>query len=146
MPTTNPAGYPAKGAIMPMAGHKGYGIALLIEILTGVLSGGAFAKDVPCWVLESSEPVDQSHMFIAIDVNTIMPINQFKQRIDSLINMIHLLPKAAGADKIYLPGQMEWEHREKVLAGNAINLPEDVVMSLNGLANDYNLSFEFLYS
>jgi ureidoglycolate dehydrogenase (NAD+) len=139
VPTTNPAGYPAKGAIMPMAGHKGYGIALLIEILTGVLSGGAFAKDVPCWVLESPEPVDQSHTFIAIDINTMMPIDQFKQRIDRLINMIHLLPKAVGADRIYLPGQMEWEHREKVLADNAINLPEDVILSLKGLAADYEV-------
>lgn len=146
VPTTNPAGYPAKGAIMPMAGHKGYGIALMIEILTGVLSGGAFAKDVPCWVLESPEPVDQSHTFIAIDINTIMPINSFKDRMDKLIDMIHQLPKAVGSDRIFLPGQIEWEHYEKVITNNMLNLPEDVIMSLKGLAIDYNLDINSIYS
>ena len=145
IPTTDPTGYPAVGAIMPMAGHKGYGIALMIEILTGILSGGAFAKDVPCWVLESSEPVNQSHTFIVIDINPIMPIKTFKQRMDNLINMIKTSAKADGTDRIFLPGEMECEHREKVLADNALTLPDDVLMSLNGLANDYDLDIDSFY-
>ncbi|MCK4401868.1 Ldh family oxidoreductase [bacterium] len=48
VPTTDPKGFPAVGSIMPMAAHKGYGIALMIEILTDVLSGSVFATDVPC--------------------------------------------------------------------------------------------------
>jgi len=139
IPTTDPTDYPAVGAIMPMAGHKGYGISLMIEILTGILSGGAFAKDVPCWVLESSEPVNQSHTFIVIDINPIMPINVFKQRMDSLINMIKTSAKAESTERIFLPGEMEWEHRQRVLADNMLSLPEDVIISLKGLADDYGL-------
>jgi ureidoglycolate dehydrogenase (NAD+) len=138
LPTSDPSGYPAVGAIMPMAAHKGYGIALMIEILTGVISGSAFAKDVPCWVLDQPEPVDQSHTFIAVDIKSMMPIEDFKKRIDTLIRMIKETPRAKGVDQIYLPGEMEWQHREKVLQDNGIELPEDVVDSLKGLANDYD--------
>ncbi|MBN1436161.1 MAG: Ldh family oxidoreductase [Sedimentisphaerales bacterium] len=146
LPTTDPTGYPAVGAIMPMAAHKGYGIALMIEILTGVISGSAFAKDVPCWVLEQPEPVDQSHTFIAIDINAIMPIDQFKQRMETLTGMIKETPKAEGTNEIFLPGEIEYNHKQKVLQNNQITLPKDVMDSLKGLAEDYGLESQTLFS
>jgi len=146
LPTTNPAGYPAVGAIMPMAAHKGYGIALMIEILTGVISGSAFAKDVPCWVLQQPEPVDQSHSFIAIDINAIMPIDQFKQKMDELVGMIKETPRIKGVDNIFLPGEIEWQHRDKVLQDNEITLPKDVIDSLKVLSGDYDIEPNKLFN
>jgi LDH2 family malate/lactate/ureidoglycolate dehydrogenase len=107
LPTTDPTGYPAAGALVPMAGHKGYGIALLIEILTGVLAGGAFGPDVVSWMKDSEVPVNQSHAFVAIDIAHFLPIEQFKERVDHLIRFIRNAPRAKGADRIYLPGEME---------------------------------------
>jgi LDH2 family malate/lactate/ureidoglycolate dehydrogenase len=135
LPTTNPNLYPTIGALMPMAGHKGYGIALLVEILTGVLGGGAFGRDVRSWVIGEPLPVNQSHTFIAIDVAAFEPVAEFKQRMDKLIREIRNAPKALGSDRIYLPGEKEWEHREDALA-NGLDLPKDVRASLHGLAED----------
>lgn len=139
LPTTNPNLYPNIGALMPMAGHKGYGIALLVEILTGVLGGGAFGRDIRSWVIGEPLPVNQSHTFIAIDVAAFEPVAEFKQRMDKLIREIRNAPKARGADRIYLPGEMEWEHREEALA-HGLNLPKDVRASLNGLAEDLGMN------
>jgi len=144
LPTTDPTNYPAEGALMPMAGHKGYGIALMIEIMTGLLAGGAFGKEVTSWVKETSEPVNQSHSFLAINIDAFMPVSQFKQRMDELIRFIRNAPKAKGAERIYLPGEMEWESRTKALKSGMM-LPDHVVARLQRLADDYGISLKSLY-
>lgn len=144
LPTTDPVGYPEVGALMPMAGHKGYGFALMVEILTGVLAGGAFGNQVTSWVMEKSEPVNQSHSFMVINIGAFMPIEQFKQRMDHLIRFIKGSPKAKNADRIYLPGEMEWDARATALQSGMV-LPDHVMVRLQGLADDYGLSIEKLY-
>jgi len=135
LPTTNPNLYPKIGALMPMAGHKGYGIGLMVEILTGVLGGGAFGNGVRSWVIGEPLPVNQSHTFIAISVAAFEPVAEFKSRMDTLIRQIRDAPKAKGSDRIWLPGEKEWEYRAKALA-EGIALPQDVRASLKGLAED----------
>jgi len=145
LPTTDPTGYPAVGALMPMAGHKGYGIALLVEIVTGVLAGGAFGPEVVSWMMDSATAVNQSHAFLAVNIANFLPIQQFKERMDNLIRFIRNAPKAQGADRIYLPGEMEWEARERALREGMI-LPDHVMVRLKGLAEDYGLAIEEIYN
>lgn len=146
VPTTDPAKYPAESVLMPMAGHKGYGVALMVEILTGILLGGALPQDLPTYW--SPDPhgrrVKQSHSFIVIDPSVFMPINAFKKRIDTLIRDIRQAPKAEGSSRIYLPGEMEWEKREEHVR-NGIALPQDVLESLTGLARDFGMDLQKLY-
>lgn len=143
LPTTDPGNYPLAGALLPMAGHKGYGIGLMVELLTGVLAGGAFGRDVRSWVFGDALPVNQSHTFIAINVSVFEPIEEFKLRTDALIRQIKDAPKAKGSDRIWLPGEKEWEYLEDALA-NGIALPQDVRASLKGLAEDLGMSAAFL--
>jgi ureidoglycolate dehydrogenase (NAD+) len=143
LPTTDPRGYPAIGALLPMAGHKGYGIALMIEILTGVLNGGAFGKDVVSWV-KDGKPVNQSFSFIVIDIGAFMPVDRFVSRMGELAREIHGAPKARGTERIYLPGEKEWENRARALR-DGLALPPDVVANLEGVAKDYSLDPAGLY-
>ena len=46
MPTTDPDGFPERGALLPMAGHKGYGLAILVEVLCGALTGAGMLSQV----------------------------------------------------------------------------------------------------
>jgi len=138
VPTTDPSIYPESGAQLPMAGHKGYGLALLVEVLSAVLTGAAMLREVKCWLVEGPEQVNQGHAFIAIDVGAIMPIQEFKERMDQVIRWIKESPKAKGSDRIYLPGEMEWERRERALKHGMV-LPEDVIANLKGLAEDVGL-------
>ena len=138
-PTTDPSGFPETGALMPMAAHKGYGFALLVEVLAGVMSGAALTKEQPSWVpdVPGNPPgrANQGQMFIAIDAGAMLSPAIFDQRMDWLTDYIHDAPKAKGADRIYLPGEIEWEKREEALAHGMI-LPADVVDTLKGLAQD----------
>ncbi len=134
VPTTDPTIFPEAGAQLPMAGHKGYGLAVFVEILTAVLTGSAMMSGVHSWVSDDPEPSDQGHAFIAIDVGAIMPAAEFHQRIGAMSEEIAGAEMAPG-HRIFLPGQMEWERRERALL-DGIEMPEDVLISLRGLAED----------
>jgi ureidoglycolate dehydrogenase (NAD+) len=144
MPTTDPSNYPEQGALLPMAGHKGYGLALLVEILAGALTGAAMLGEVKSWVIDVPDRTNEGHAFIAIDVGAIMPVQEFKNRVDWLIREIKGSPKAKGSERIYLPGEMEWERRDQALK-EGMQLPEDVIASLTGLAEDVGLDLARLF-
>jgi ureidoglycolate dehydrogenase (NAD+) len=144
LPTTDPTEYPLKGAQLPMAGHKGYGLAVMVEILTAVLTGSAMLSGVKSWVLDIKEPTNEGHAFIAIDISQMMPLPEFKGRMDAMIREIKAAPLAKGADRIYLPGEIELERRDSAVV-DGIDLPPDVVASLCGLADDVGLDGSRLF-
>jgi LDH2 family malate/lactate/ureidoglycolate dehydrogenase len=144
VPTTDPNNFPAEGALMPMAAHKGYGLALLVEVLCGALTGAAMAKDQPGWTVgggnEDRGYANQGQTFMAINIGAMMPFETFEQRMGTLITYIHDAPKAQNTDRIFLPGEMEWDKRDSALK-DGLTLPPDVVESLMGLAQDTGMSF-----
>lgn len=141
-PTTDPSGYPQVGALQPAAGHKGYGIALLIETLAGVLSGASFTWQVGNWLWDDgAKPTDHGAAFLAIDVNTIMPAAEFTRRVEALVDEIHAAPRAEGVERLFVPGEMEWEKHARA-ARDGIALPPDVVESLRDSANMVGLRLE----
>lgn len=103
-----------------------------------MLGGGAFGWDLRGWIT-GQPPINQSHTFIAIDIAAFEPVGEFKRRMDRPIQEIRIAPKARGADRIYLPGEREWEHRAEALV-QGLNLPEDVRASLRGLAEDLGMT------
>jgi len=141
MPTTDPNAFIDGGAMVPMAGHKGYGLALFIEVLAAVLTGAGITQEVPSWIEEQPKHVNQGHAFIAIDVSKIMPLPEFKARMDRMIREIKSAPKAKNADRIYLPGEMEWERREIALK-QGMQLPDHVIVSLTEMAQEWGLEPE----
>ncbi|MCC6611959.1 MAG: Ldh family oxidoreductase [Anaerolineae bacterium] len=145
-PTTDPSSFPETGALLPMALHKGYGFALLVETLAGVMTGAAMARQQPSWVVgvPGNPPgyANQGQVFIAIDASMMLSPSEFDERVDWLADYIHEVPKAAGSERTFLPGEMEWDRRERALR-DGIELPPDVVESLFGLAEDVGISFPF---
>ena len=146
MPTTDPAVFLHGGALRPMAGHKGYGIALLIETLSGVLTGALLTRRIlPWFVGDPALPTGHGAAFLAIDVAALTPIEVFKRRVDSLMKEIREAPKAQGAERIYLPGEMEWERREQALR-EGIVLPPDVVASVAALSEEQGVALKGMES
>jgi ureidoglycolate dehydrogenase (NAD+) len=144
IPTTDPFLYPHAAFLLPFAGHKGYGIALMIENLAGVLTGTGAMWDLNNWIDGPKNlPTNHGAAFLAFNVGAIINLDAFKNRVDRLIQDIHETPKAKGTERLYVPGEMEWENRRKSLA-NGITLPADVVESLRGLAGDLQLSASWL--
>jgi len=117
--TTDPLAVFHGGALMPlggtaeMRGYKGYGLALLVEILCGVLSGSAFGAGV------DSDPHNRhsriGHCFAALRIDAFRPLDAFKQDMDALFAQLTQSPKAAGHERIYIHGEKEFERSQQAL-------------------------------
>jgi len=143
LPTTDPSHYPEEGAMQPMAAHKGYGLSILVELLTGVLSGGGMSMmgDVPSWIFEIEKPNNVCHTFIAVDAEQFLGKDVLAQRMQAMQERLHQAPKAKGSTRIFTPGEIEWgKHRTAEEKG--LTLPEDVLASLRGLAQDCGIKLK----
>lgn len=116
LPTQNPALFPDRASLTSMAGHKGYGIALVIEILSAVLTGAAIGQHVLSWSFDNPTlPTGHGAAFIAVDISRIASRGVFQKRMDQTIREIRAAPKARSRNQVYLPGEMEWEKRKRAL-------------------------------
>jgi ureidoglycolate dehydrogenase (NAD+) len=130
LPTTDPGLYPHAASLTPAAGHKGYGLALLIESLSGLLTGAAVTRGVGSWMAsDPSQPTHHGAAFLAIDVDAMVPAQGLGRRVELLVDEIHDAPRADGVERIYVPGEIEWERFERAMK-EGIDLPKDVVDSL----------------
>ncbi|KAI0468520.1 Malate/L-lactate dehydrogenase [Xylaria cf. heliscus] len=103
------------GVMQPMGGPKGSGLAIMMDVFSGVLSGSAFAGHVT-GPYDPSKPSDVGHFLIAIKPDLFMSLEDFRARMDYLYQRVVGTDKAAGVDRIYFPGEIEQlrkEEREK---------------------------------
>ncbi len=142
-PSIDPAAFLAGGALTPMAGYKGYGLAILIESLAAVLTGASIRHQVLSWMGDDpSMATGHGGAFLAIDIGAMTPIGEFKRRVDSMAREIRQVPRSDGSDRVYLPGEMEWERRQRALA-EGIALPADVRWSIIELARELAIASPF---
>lgn len=109
LPTTDPSHYPEEGAMQPMGAHKGYGLAVFVDIITGVMNGGAtsMSGEIESWVLSLDKPNNVCHTFLAIDASKFIGEGMLAQRTEEMARTLRNLPKAKGCQRIYTPGEME---------------------------------------
>ncbi len=133
-----------RGGLLPLggpeetAGYKGYGLSLLVDILSGILSGAAYGPHVG--TPEDPKPSNIGIFVGAIDINAFTPIDEFRERMDVMIKSIKASVKAKGQDRIYIHGEKEWE-LEKRHRKTGIPLYVTVWQSLRDLAKQLNLGF-----
>lgn len=145
-PTSDPSIYPESATLQPAAGHKGYGIALLIECLSGILTGAEFTWRVGSWMWDDgTKPTHHGAAFVVIDTQAMMPPAAFARRMEALVDEIHQAPKADGIPRLYVPGEMEWE-RHAAAMKQGIPLPEDVLVSLEKAATLGGLKLDSLWA
>lgn len=110
-PTNDPNEGLHGGFLLPIGGYKGYGLAVVMDILSGVLTGSPFGKDLPKKEIMIQE--NCGHFFQAIKIEAFMPIREFKKRIDSLIRQIKASEKSIGTKEIVLPGEIEYRTKKE---------------------------------
>jgi LDH2 family malate/lactate/ureidoglycolate dehydrogenase len=133
------------GTVCPMGGPKGYALSLLVDIMCGVLSGGAYGPNVKNLYKTFDAPQDICHCFGAINIEKFIPLEQFKATIDKEIHEIKTAPKAKNTKEIFLPGEIEINMQEKRLK-EGIPMPLPVFEELMELSRMYDVPFAVVHS
>ncbi|HOX86479.1 MAG TPA: Ldh family oxidoreductase [bacterium] len=138
----------AGGGILPLggegelySGYKGYGLAVLVDILSGVLSGGSYTDRVYAKKDGKNLPPDVGHFFMALKIEAFIPRDVFLDKMDDLIDSLTQSAKAEGQNRIYIHGEKEYERFERYKK-EGIPLQEKVYATLKEIARDRGLAFE----
>jgi LDH2 family malate/lactate/ureidoglycolate dehydrogenase len=139
--TTDPAEAIA-GMLLPASGPKGFGLAFLIDLLCGVLSGGATGSAVQPLYGNASTPYDSSHLFIAIDIAHFGDRVAMRAAASAAAERIRAGARAPGVARLFTPGEPEWAKRES--AAGQVVLPAAVAETLLRLAKEMRAPAEAL--
>jgi L-2-hydroxycarboxylate dehydrogenase (NAD+) len=138
-PTTDPT-LALRGVMLPFAGPKGSAIAMMIDVLGGVMSGSAFAGDIRDMNFDFEAPPDVGHFFMGWDINAFIDLQEFKSRMETLIDRVKALKPAAGIQEVMYPGEPEARaaHRNRTLG---VALMPEVATALEAAGDDYKVVF-----
>jgi LDH2 family malate/lactate/ureidoglycolate dehydrogenase len=135
-PTTDPV-EALSGIIQPMAGHKGYAISVVMDMLSGVLTGSAFGPGVS-GPYQAEKRSGAGHLLIALNVEVFQPLATFNSRMDEMISNIKNVKLAKGIDEVFYPGELEARNNTKN-RDDGLMLPADTLTDLGGLAKELGL-------
>jgi L-2-hydroxycarboxylate dehydrogenase (NAD+) len=132
---------PLGGAGELMSGHKGYGLALLVDVFCGVLPGAGYANTIyPKRPDGKPLPANVGHFFGALRVDAFRPLDEFKATMDDIIRRLKNSPKAEGEARVYIHGEKEFEIEEERRA-NGVVLHPKVVADLKAIADETGLVY-----
>jgi LDH2 family malate/lactate/ureidoglycolate dehydrogenase len=142
VPTEDPyEGYEGGGSLAPVGGHKGYGLVLVHEMLTAVLSGGKWTRNIKSLYEEDPSRIQGTcYSFMALDPECFVGREEFKKNVDRYIKSIKESAKAKGAQEILVPGEPEYRTEQKLLK-EGIPLAPNTVNELSALGDSLGVPF-----
>jgi L-2-hydroxycarboxylate dehydrogenase (NAD+) len=121
-PTTD-AAKAFEGVCLPFGGAKGAALAMLMDLLAGVLTGANYGGDVKSLYFDHTEPQNVGHLFFVIKPDLFISKEEFENRMDTFVSRVKSLPKAEGFDEILMPGEPEERKtRERLESGIPLTL------------------------
>src|SRR5262245_3757902 len=135
-PTTDPQ-EAIDGIILPMAEHKGYAIAAMVDLLSGVLTGSGFLSAVHS-PYKTAEKSNCGHFMLALDIGKFQPLGEFNARMEQFISEIKSVPLAKGFDEVFYPGEMEAKNSIRNRS-DGIQFPDDTLADLRRIAEETGL-------
>ena len=135
-PTTDPQAA-IDGIILPMAGHKGYAIAAMVDMMSGVLTGSGFLSAVHS-PYKTAEKSNCGHFMMAINIEAMQPLAEFNARMEEFIAEIKSVPLAQGYEEVFYPGEMEARNDARNRR-QGIEFPDDTITDLKRIAGETGL-------
>lgn len=140
-PTTDARVANEGGALLPLGGHKGFGLAMAIEIFVATLAGGPFGTHIGELYKNPDRPQGVGHFFGAMRIDRFRPVADFKANMDQMIREVKAQPLGKGFDRILVAGEPEYfteaERKEK-----GIPLSDAVVKDLKKMGEAVGVPFE----
>jgi LDH2 family malate/lactate/ureidoglycolate dehydrogenase len=127
-----------EGFLMPIGGHKGYGLALIVGLLAGTLNGAAMGRDLVDFNHDHTTPTNTGQAILVIDLNAFGDPETFKGAVDRLVSDIRNSERLPNVDRIWLPGEQSHQRREDYTR-NGIPIAAGVMADLNDLAQEMGL-------
>lgn len=116
------------GFLQPIGGHKGYGLALMVDMFAGVLSNAAYLTHVKSWVDAPDEPQNLGHFFILIDTKRLGTSSWLVERMRDFAEILHASPATEEGKPVIVPGEIELRNMARQRA-NGIDV-DTAVLSL----------------
>ncbi|MBP0445093.1 Ldh family oxidoreductase [Roseomonas sp. SSH11] len=126
------------GVILPMAEHKGYAISVLMDVLSGVLSGSGILTEVS-GPYQAEKRSRSGHLVLALDIQAFGPVARFKERMEQMISEIKATPLAEGVDEAFYPGEIEARSEEESNR-RGLEIPEQTYMDLSRSARELGVT------
>jgi len=126
-----------KGTLMPIGGAKGYGMAFFIDLICGLLSGSRFSREITTFH-KPQGPTGVGTMMLAIRIERFMPLETFSSLVRAHCAAIQESPRAEGASRIFLPGEIEAQLQMRAEA-EGIELDERTVREIDQLLEAWKL-------
>ena len=117
------------GTVLTMAGHKGYALAMMVEVFSSVLSGSAIGPKIGSMYKDMDRKQDVGHFFCLFNVEAFMDRAEFNERIDEAIDAIKSSKRRPGVEEILVPGERSARKFEQ-LQRNGIDVPDETVAEL----------------
>jgi LDH2 family malate/lactate/ureidoglycolate dehydrogenase len=136
-PTTDPA-EALKGTLLPVAGHKGSGLALFIDLMCGLLSGSKYGRDLLTFH-KPIGPTGVGAMFMAVDIGRFMPLARFETLVNEYAAAIRNSQKAVGVERIFLPGEIEADKAD-ASKSQGIEVDSQIIEKINVLLEQKDLA------
>ncbi|WP_317923226.1 MULTISPECIES: Ldh family oxidoreductase [unclassified Cupriavidus] len=130
-PTTDAAAALA-GMLLPAAGPKGFGLAFMVDMLCGGLSGGGTGEAVQPLYGDSARPYNCAHFFLAIDVAHFGDAGAFARTVSQAAAGVRNSHRAPGTERIYSPGEIGWAKRHE--HGSTCHVDRAVLTEIVGVA------------
>ncbi|WNV74047.1 Ldh family oxidoreductase [Geodermatophilus sp. DSM 44513] len=138
-PTTDPA-EALLGVVLPMAGHKGYAIAVMMDVLSGALTGSAVGTGVH-GPYEPGTRSGAGHLFLALDPGAFGDRAGYEARVGQLVEEVSSVPLAQGVQQVFLPGEVEDRAEAAALAAGGVVLARDALAELRRLGEQTGIPF-----
>jgi LDH2 family malate/lactate/ureidoglycolate dehydrogenase len=135
-PATNPTEI---FAMLPFGGARGYCLSLLVEILTGVITGSLMSFQIP-YILEKTQRVTRiGHVFLVIDIATLLPLQEYHERMAMLVTAVKESLHQPGVSEVLIPGEARWRSYFKQIK-EGILLDSKTIGSLESLAAERKIA------
>jgi LDH2 family malate/lactate/ureidoglycolate dehydrogenase len=131
-----------KGTLLPIGGPKGYGLALVVDILAGVLTGPSYGAHIAS-IHDLTSQVTTGFVVQALDITAFMEPGDFERNIQALISEIRESPRSRNVERIFLPGEIELRKKQERLK-SGIPVPDSLRRELLHLAEALGVQLEWV--
>jgi LDH2 family malate/lactate/ureidoglycolate dehydrogenase len=124
-----------EGFLLPIGDYKGYGLALVIGLLSGTLNAAAMGGDVVDFNADDTTPTNTGHAVIAVSIEAFGDVAEFKRSVDALVRDLRASRRLPGVERIWLPGEQSHQKRLERLE-HGVPMPAALLSTLQELARE----------